>query len=106
MLTSSTVGISLSCTDMTSDGVEHRTYWYTRSEHPVIDLVRATIVKAGAISTPDGNDGEGTARATFSSPVMSRRHARICFEDDGRVCRFIILIASFCFVAVMHASLP
>ena len=87
------IGISLACKDTTLEGIVDRKYEYSRAGCSTIELVRATITKAGACppSDADGFNDNGVARATFSSPVMSRRHARILIDKDGTVRRYLSL---------------
>ncbi|KAI5123030.1 hypothetical protein M0805_007651 [Coniferiporia weirii] len=88
------IGVTLSCDDMSDQGDECRLYRFYSAQHRSIDLVRATVVRhcPDVHSTASGS----AARATFSSPVMSRQHARISFESDGSV--------SFMDLASMHGS--
>lgn len=59
----------------------HRDYKFHKTDYSVIELVRASVARPGA----EGSGGN-MAKATFSSPVMSRRHAKIEIPEDGSVC--------------------
>ncbi|EJD00619.1 uncharacterized protein FOMMEDRAFT_169990 [Fomitiporia mediterranea MF3/22] len=75
-------GVVLSCDDTSNEGDVHREYKLIRGVHRTVDFVRATLVHpSGHLSVGTG----GSSRATFSSPVMSRRHARITLAEDGSV---------------------
>ena len=73
-------GLTLICDDMTTEKVEKRRFTFHKKNVRTIDLVRATVGKHSRLSQTDTS-----ARATFSCPVMSRRHARVQFNDDGTV---------------------
>ena len=72
------IGITLVCEDMSESGINRRDLEYSRDSYRNVDLVRATIARATSGAVDNGS-------AIFSSPVMSRLHARISFEDDGCV---------------------
>ncbi|KAL5522208.1 hypothetical protein ACEPAF_2065 [Sanghuangporus sanghuang] len=75
-------GVALSCDDMSSEGDIHREYKLIRGVHQAVDFFRTSNAsRSGRIYIAAG----GAARAAFSSPVMSRRHARITFAVDGSV---------------------
>lgn len=75
-------GVVLSCEDMSPQGDIHRDYILSRSAHRMVDFFRASVAnRSGRLNLTAG----GAARAAFSSPVMSRRHARITFVADGSV---------------------
>ncbi|KAL5512423.1 hypothetical protein ACEPAG_3415 [Sanghuangporus baumii] len=75
-------GVALSCDDMSSEGDIHREYKLIRGVHQAVDFFRTSNAsRSGRIYIAAG----GAARAAFSSPVMSRRHARITFAMDGSV---------------------
>ncbi|KAH8113130.1 hypothetical protein DFH11DRAFT_363652 [Phellopilus nigrolimitatus] len=79
------IGVALSCDDMSGAGDELRLYSFYKTQHKAIDLVRATVIKPATISAAAAVALGGTVRATFSSPVMSRRHAHIAFSENGLI---------------------
>lgn len=84
------VGISLICEDCSEEGESRRTYRFWRERHRAIDLVRASNRPQDETRTEDGSL---IARATFSNPVISRKHAQIYFSDDGLVsCSSLLLL--------------
>ena len=80
------IGIILSCDDTDMTGDVRREYVFIRDIHRTIDFVRRTT----ALSSGNLNH-DAAAYASFTNPVMSRRHARITFVDDGSVCAKTLL---------------
>ena len=89
-------GIILSCDDTNTDGDVHREFVFIRGVHRTIDFVRGTLTSGAASSSHFALASDGTVRAAFTSPVMSRRHARMAFVDDGTVRISFVLLTAVC----------
>ncbi|KLO12075.1 hypothetical protein SCHPADRAFT_905439 [Schizopora paradoxa] len=76
-------GIVLSCKEGYMGSEEAKTYILLKDDSPVVHLVRASHPKNSVVS-PENPESSG-GRVTFTCPVMSRRHARLSFSDQGTV---------------------
>lgn len=81
--TDGVLGVVLSCKDGPLRSGDAKTYILLRDDSPIVHLVRASHPKNTTVS-PEQPEGSG-GRVTFTCPVMSRRHARLSFSDQGNV---------------------